>query len=163
MAEFSDVFPANLPKGLPPSRGLEHTIELEPGSQPPSKATYKMSFHELEELRKQLAEHGDQEFVRASQSPFGAPVLFVKKKDGTMRLCVDYRALNKITIKNRYPLPRIDELLDRVQGSSVFKTEAPRLTCAPDTTKSESRRRTFQRQPSEPDMASLSSQSCLLV
>ena len=120
IAEFSDVFPANLPKGLPPSRGMEHSIELEPGSQPPSKATYKMSLHELEELRKQLAEHGDQEFVRASQSPFGAPVLFVKKKDGTMRLCVDYRALNKITIKNRYPLPRIDELLDRVQGSSVF-------------------------------------------
>ncbi len=91
-----------------------------PGSEPPSKSTIRLSYAELEELRKQLADHGDHGFIRASKSPYGAPVLFVKKKDGSMRLCVDYRALNKITVKNRYPLPRIEELLDRVQGSAVF-------------------------------------------
>ena len=120
ITEFADVFPAGLPGTLPPQRDLDHSIELLPGSEPPSKPTYKLSYAETEELRKQLEELADHAFIRASKSPFGAPVLFVKKKDGTMRLCVDYHALNKITIKNRYPLPRIDELLDRVQGSAVF-------------------------------------------
>ena len=120
VTEFLDVFPADLPKRLPPKRDLDHGIELMPGSEPPSKSTIRLSYAELEELRKQLADHGDHGFVRASKSPFGAPVLFVKKKDGSMRLCVDYRALNKITVKNRYPLPRIEDLLDRVQGSTVF-------------------------------------------
>ena len=120
ITEFADVFPAGLPYTPPPQRDLDHSIELLPGSEPPSKPTYKLSYAETEELRKQLEELADHAFVRASKSPFGAPVLFVKKKDGTKRLCVDYSALNKITIKNRYPLPRIDELLDRVQGSAVF-------------------------------------------
>ena len=82
--------------------------------------TYPLSYAEMDQLKKTLADLGTHGFARPSKSPFGAPVLFVKKKDGTMRMCVDYRALNKVTVKNRYPLPRIDELFDRVQESKVF-------------------------------------------
>ena len=118
--KYHDVFPSDLPYGLPPSRNIDHKIEIIPGSEPPSKATYKMSPSELDELKKiiqELLEHG---FIQPSMSPYGAPVLFVKKKDGSIRMCVDYRALNKITIKNKYPLPRIDELLDRLKGAKYF-------------------------------------------
>ena len=120
ISEFSDVFPDDLPRQPPPHRDVDHQIELIPGSSPPSQPTYPLSYAEMDELKKTLADLGTHGFARPSKSPFGAPVLFVKKKDGSMRMCVDYRALNKITIKNRYPLPRIDELLDRVQGSKVF-------------------------------------------
>jgi hypothetical protein len=121
LTEFDDVFPDDLPPGLPPQREIDHKIELEAGSTPPTKAPYRMSPLELNELKKQLAELSSKGFIQASKSPFGAPVLFVKKKDGTMRLCVDYRALNKITIKNGYPLPpRVDELLDRLNGAKWF-------------------------------------------
>ena len=118
--EFADVFPDKLPKELPPKREVDHKIELEPGSQPTARPTYRMSYTELDELKLQVQELLEAGFIQPSKSPFGAPVLFVKKKDGTMRMCVDYRALNKVTIKNRYPLPRIDELFDRLQGATVF-------------------------------------------
>ena len=117
---FANVFPADPPGTLPPQRDLDHSIDLLPGSEPTSKPTYNLSYAETEELRKQLEELADHAFIKASESPFGAPMLFVKKKDGTMRLCVDYRVWNKITIKNRYPLPRIDELLDIVSLSASF-------------------------------------------
>ena len=118
--EFKDVFPNELPPGLPPSRDVDHRIELIPGSQPQSRPTYRMSAKELEELKQQLDELQRAGFIQPSKSPFGAPILFVKKKDGTMRMCVDYRALNSITIKNSYPLPHIDELFDRLQGARYF-------------------------------------------
>src|SRR6202163_689507 len=118
--EFKDVFPEDLPSGLPPRREVDHHIELEPGQRPPSKPTYRLSQPETDELKKQLADLLANGYIRESKSPYGAPVLFVKQKDGTMRMCVDYRALNKITIKNKYPLPRIDELLDRLLGAKYF-------------------------------------------
>ena len=117
--EFLDVFPEELP-GLPPTREVEFKIELLTNTEPISKAPYRMAPVELKELKKQLQELLDQGFIRPSVSPWGAPVLFVKKKDGTMRLCIDYRELNKVTIKNKYPLPRIDDLFDQLQGASVF-------------------------------------------
>ena len=115
MNEFSKVFPKDLPHGLPPKREVDHRIELESSNTPPSRQPHRMSPAELDELKKQLAELTSKGFIRPSKSPFGAPVLFVRKKDGTTRMCVDYRALNKLTIKNKYPLPRVDELLDRCQ------------------------------------------------
>ncbi|CAL9025506.1 unnamed protein product, partial [Prunus brigantina] len=109
--EFPDVFPEDLP-GLPPHREIEFIIELVPGTNPISQAPYRMAPAELRELKTQLQELVDKGFIRPSFSPWGAPVLFVKKKDGTMRLCIDYRQLNKVTVRNKYPLPRIDDLFD---------------------------------------------------
>jgi hypothetical protein len=120
LQDFTDVFPKDLPKGLPPDRGFPHRIELEPGHQPPHKNPYRLSPLELEELRKQLQELIDHDYIQPSKSPYGAPVLFVKKKDGSLRMCVDYRMLNKITVKNKHPLPRIDELLDQLSGARYF-------------------------------------------
>ncbi|GKD24278.1 putative reverse transcriptase domain-containing protein, partial [Tanacetum coccineum] len=112
-------FPGELP-GLPPEREVEFTIELVPGSEPISKAPHCMTPLELQELKEQLQELLDRGFIRPSVSPWGAPVLFVKKKDGSMRLCIDYRELNRVTIQNRYPLPRIDDLFDQLQGEKYF-------------------------------------------
>jgi len=120
LAEYSDVFPDDLPAGLPPSRAVDHRIELFPGSEPPSRPTYRLSLAEMDEVRRQLDDLLAKGLIAPSKSPFGAPVLLVRKKDGSMRMCVDYRALNKVTIKNKYPLPRIDELLDRIQGARFF-------------------------------------------
>ena len=120
MKEFADVFPETLPNQLPPPRKIDHAIELTPGAEPPSRPTYRLSYVETDELKKQLADLSAKGFIKPSTSPFGAPVLFVHKKEGTLRLCVDYRALNKITIKNRYPLPRIEELMDRLAGAQYF-------------------------------------------
>ncbi|KAL5549690.1 hypothetical protein UlMin_004921 [Ulmus minor] len=117
--DYLEVFPEDL-LGLPPDREIEFEIELLPGSQPISKAPYRMAPAELQELKKQLQELLDKGFIRPSYSPWGAPVLFVKKKDGTMRMCIDYRELNKVTIKNKYPLPRIDDLFDQLQGAAIF-------------------------------------------
>ncbi|KAG8472702.1 hypothetical protein CXB51_034564 [Gossypium anomalum] len=119
VCEYPDVFPEELP-GLPPVREVEFGIELVPGTTPISIAPYRMAPTELKELKAQLQELTDKGFARPSFSPWGAPVLFVKKKDGTMRLCIDYRQLNKVTIKNKYPLPRIDDLFDQLKGASVF-------------------------------------------
>ena len=117
--DFPDVFPEELP-GLPVDRATEFVIDLLPGAAPISKAPYRMAPTELKELKVQLQELLDKGYIRPSISPWGAPVLFVKKKDGSVRLCIDYRELNKLTIKNRYPLPRIDDLFDQLQGAQVF-------------------------------------------
>ncbi|KAA0047905.1 retrotransposon protein, putative, Ty3-gypsy subclass [Cucumis melo var. makuwa] len=117
--DYSDVFPEELP-GLPPQREIEFAIELESGTVPISRAPYRMAPVELKELKVQLQELLDKGFIRPSVSPWGAPVLFVKKKDGSMRLCIDYRELNKVTVKNKYPLPRIDDLFDHLQGATMF-------------------------------------------
>jgi len=117
--EFEDVFPDEVP-GLPPNREVKFSIDLVPGTGPVSMAPYCMAPTELVELKKQIEELMEKQFIRPSTSPWRAPVLLVKKKDGSSRLCVDYRQLNKMTIKNKYPLPRIDDLMDQLHGSSVF-------------------------------------------
>ena len=114
-----EVFPEELP-GLPAEREILFEIELLPGTAPVSKAPYRMAPAELKELQTQLQELLDKGFIRPSHSPWGAPVLFVKKKDGTFRMCIDYRELNKVTIKNKYPLPLIDDLFDQLKEASVF-------------------------------------------
>ncbi|KAL5579150.1 hypothetical protein UlMin_011592 [Ulmus minor] len=117
--EFVSVFPDDLP-GLLPDREVTFEIEVLPGTALVSRAPYRMAPVELRELQVQLQELLDKGFIRPSYSPWGAPVLFVKKKDGTLRMCVDYRELNKVTVKNKYPLPRIDDLFDQLKGASVF-------------------------------------------
>ncbi|KAL4038220.1 hypothetical protein IC575_001828 [Cucumis melo] len=117
--DYPNIFPEELP-GLPPHREIEFVIELEPGTVPISRAPYIMAPAELKELKVQLQELLDKGFIRPSVSPWGAPILFVKKKDGSMRLFIDYKELNKVTVKNRYPLPRIDDLFDQLQGATVF-------------------------------------------
>ncbi|GBG85841.1 hypothetical protein CBR_g40651 [Chara braunii] len=117
LEEFKDL--TEPPIGVVP-RPIQHRIEIEPGSTTPKGAVYRMSPRELEELRKQLDELLEKGWIRPSSSPFGAPVLFVPKKEGELRMCIDYRGLNAITVKNVEPLPRIDDLLDRVQGAKYF-------------------------------------------
>ncbi|TYK31665.1 ty3-gypsy retrotransposon protein [Cucumis melo var. makuwa] len=117
--DYPDVFPEELP-GLPPHREIEFAIELVLGTLPISRAPYRMAPIELKELEVQLQELLNEGFIRPSVSPWGAPVLFVKKKDGSIRLCIDYREFNKVTVKNKYPLPRIDDLFDQLQGATVF-------------------------------------------
>jgi len=117
--EFPDVFPEEVPD-LPPSREIEFSIDLVPGAGPVSIAPYRMAPVELAELKNQIEELLEKQFIRPSVSPWGAPVLLVKKKDGSSRLCVDYRQPNKLTIKNKYPLPRIDDLMDQLHGATVF-------------------------------------------
>ncbi|GKC14941.1 putative reverse transcriptase domain-containing protein [Tanacetum coccineum] len=117
--DFPEVFPDDLP-GLPPPRQVEFKIDLVPGAAPVARAPYRLAPSEMKELSEQLKELLEKGFIRPSSSPWGAPVLFVKKKDGSFRMCIDYRELNKLTVKNRYPLPRIDDLFDQLQGSSVY-------------------------------------------
>ncbi|GJU54571.1 reverse transcriptase domain-containing protein [Tanacetum coccineum] len=117
--DFPEVFPDDL-SGLPPVREIEFRIELIPGATPVAKSPYRLAPSELEELSGQLRELQDKGFIRPSLSPWGASILFVKKKDRSFRMCIDYRELNKLTIKNRYPLPRIDDLFDQLQGSQFF-------------------------------------------
>jgi len=117
--EFEDVFLEDLP-GLPPKRAVEFSIELEPGTTPISRRPYRMPPKELAELKVQLQELLVKGFIRPSTLPWGCPAIFVKKKDNTLRLCVDYRPLNAVTIKNKYPLPRIDLLFDQLAGAKVF-------------------------------------------
>ncbi|KAL5740018.1 hypothetical protein ACOSQ2_029198 [Xanthoceras sorbifolium] len=118
VCDFADVFPEELP-GLPPQREVEFVIDVVPGTSPVSIAPYRMAPAELKELKIQLQELLDKGFIRPSVSPWGAPVLFVKKKDGSLRLCIDYRQLNKLTVKNKYPLPRIDDLFDQLRGACL--------------------------------------------
>ncbi|KAI3682050.1 hypothetical protein L2E82_50198 [Cichorium intybus] len=117
--DFPDVFPEDLP-GIPPERQVEFKIDLTPGAAPIAKAPYRLAPPEMLELSIQLRELLDKGFIRPSCSPWGAPILFVKKKDGSNRMCIDYRELNKLTVKNRYPLPLIDDLFDQLQGASWF-------------------------------------------
>ena len=105
---------------MPPDRDIEFSIELMPGSRPIYKKPYRMGSEELVELKKQLDEQLRKGFIRPSASPWGSPVLFVSKKDRTIRLCVDYRSLNEVTIKNKYPLPKIEDLFDQLNGAKVF-------------------------------------------
>ena len=119
LQEFRYVFPDEIP-GLPPKWDIDLTIELVPGAAPVSKAPYRMSTPEMLELKMQLQELLEKKYIRPSVSPWGALVQFVKKKDGTLRLCIDYRQLNKVTVKNKYPLPRIDDLFDQMRGAKVF-------------------------------------------
>ncbi|GJW66841.1 putative reverse transcriptase domain-containing protein [Tanacetum coccineum] len=111
--DFSEVFPEDLP-GLPPARPVEFHIDLIPGAAPVARAPYRLAPSEMKELLEQLQELSNKGLIRPSSSPWAAPVLFVKKKDGSFRICIDYRELNKLTVKNRYPLPRIDDLLDQL-------------------------------------------------
>jgi hypothetical protein len=119
VCEYADVFPDELP-GMPPNRDIEFAIELQPGTTPISKRPYRMPPAELAELKNQLQELLDKGFICPSTSPWGCPTLFVKKKDESLRLCIDYRPLNTVTIKNKYPLPRIDVLFDQLVGAKVF-------------------------------------------
>ncbi|KAJ9514787.1 hypothetical protein QJQ45_028458, partial [Haematococcus lacustris] len=121
LAEFADVF-ESMPEGLPPDRKVGHTIRLEPGAVPPYRRMYKLSPREDAEVRKQVAELLAKGLIEPSSSPYGAPILFVQKKDGILRMCIDYRALNKLTVRDRYPLPRIDELFDKLAGKKVFSS-----------------------------------------
>ncbi|KAD2805401.1 hypothetical protein E3N88_38778 [Mikania micrantha] len=117
--DYPEVFPEDLP-GLPPIRQVEFRIYLVPGANPVAKSPYRLAPSEMQELSSQLQELLEKGFIRPSFSPWGAPVLFVKKKDGSFRMCIDYRELNKLTIKNRYPLPRIEDLFDQLQGATCF-------------------------------------------
>ncbi|GJU79126.1 putative reverse transcriptase domain-containing protein [Tanacetum coccineum] len=124
--DFPEVFPEDLP-GLPPTRQVEFQIDLIPSAAPVARAPYRLAPSEMKELSEQLKELSDKGFIRPSSSPWGAPVLFVKKKDGSFRMCIDYRELNKLTVKNRYPLPRIDDLFDQLQGSSFLLEDRPKI------------------------------------
>nr|GEW00603.1 putative reverse transcriptase domain-containing protein [Tanacetum cinerariifolium] len=117
--DFPEVFPKEL-SGIPPARQVEFQIDLVSGAAPVARAPYRLAPSEMKELTNQLQELYDKGFIRPSSSPWGAPVLFVKKKDGSFRMCIDYRELNKLTVKNCYPLPRIDDLFDQLQESSVY-------------------------------------------
>ncbi len=107
LQEYQDVFPENLPPGLPPERGTGHTIPMEPGAAPPFRPIYRLSPKEQEEVQRHIADLLSKGYIEPSSSPFGAPILFVGKKDGSLRMVIDYRQLNALTIKNRYPLPRM--------------------------------------------------------
>ena len=119
LEEFPDVFPED-PPSISPDREIDFQIEFAPRTEPISKAPYIMAHLELKELKVHMEELVSKGFVRPSTSPWGALVLFVKKKDGSLRLCINYRELNKVTIQNQYPLPRIDDLFDQLQGARVF-------------------------------------------
>ena len=119
VCNYEDVFPNEL-SGLPPHRDVDYVIELHPDTSPISMTPHRMASVELQELKVQIQDLLDRNFIRSSTSPWGAPVLFAKKKDKTLRLCIDYRQLNRVTIKNRYPLPRIDDLFDQLRGVQVY-------------------------------------------
>ena len=119
VCQFPDVFPEEL-MGLPQNWEIQFEIKLLPGTSLISKVPYRMTLVELKELKQQLQEVLDKKFIHLSYSPWEALVLFVKNKDGSIRMCIDYREVNKVTIKNKYPLPRIDGLFDQLRGVTVF-------------------------------------------
>lgn len=120
MEELKDIMPSLLPKQLPPQRKVDHCIELVPGAKPPAMASYRMSPLELEELRRQLKEMLDAGYIQPSKAPYGAPVLFQKKHDGSIRMSIDCRALNKVIIKNKYPIPLVADLFDQLGAAKFF-------------------------------------------
>ena len=117
--ESPDIFPEELP-GIPLEREVDLSIKMLSGTAPVSRAPYKMAPTELKELKVQLQELLDKGFIQPSVSSWGALILFVKKKYGTLRMCIDYRQINKVTMKNKYPLPRIEDLFDQLKGAGVF-------------------------------------------
>ena len=119
VSEFSDVFPEELP-GMPPDRNIEFVIELVSDTAPIYKRPYRMDVNQHAEVKEQLQEFLDKGYIRPSLSPWGAPIIFVPKKDGTQRMCVDYRALNDVTVNNKYPFPHIEDLFDQLRGAHVF-------------------------------------------
>ncbi|GJP83849.1 hypothetical protein CLOP_g13951 [Closterium sp. NIES-67] len=118
--EYPEIFPDDLPSGLPPKRPQDHKIELEPGAQPTVRTQWRLTQPELQELRNQLDYLLAKGFIRPSTSPFAVPILFTPKKDGGLRMCTDYRALNRVTIKSRYPIPCTNELIDNLRGARYF-------------------------------------------
>jgi len=120
LAEYEVVFPKNLPAGLPPERSRKFHIELKEGVKPHRSGMYRLSESELAELKSEIAGLIRKGFIQPSSSPWGSSVIFAAKKDGCWRLCIDYRALNKATIKNAYPLPRIDDILDQLRHAMYF-------------------------------------------
>ncbi|XP_021775623.1 uncharacterized protein LOC110739487 [Chenopodium quinoa] len=122
LGEYADILPKELPKSLPPRRAIDHSIELVAGARPPARSPYRMAPPELAELRKQLDGLLEAGFIRPSRAPYGAPVLFQKKQDGSLRLCIDYRALNKLTVRNHYPIPLVADLFDQL-GDVVYFTK----------------------------------------
>jgi hypothetical protein len=119
VSEFPDVFPEELP-GMPPNRDIEFVIELMPSTAPIYKSPYRMATPELVELKEHIRELLEKGFIHPISSPWGAHVIFISKKDGTQRLCMDYRALNVVTVKNKYLLPMIDDMFDQLCGACVF-------------------------------------------
>jgi hypothetical protein len=117
--EFPDVFPKEF-LGMPPDCDIEFVIDLVPATVPIYKRPYRMATQQLAELKEHIKELLEKGYIRASSSPWRAPVIFVLKKDDTQRMCVDYHALNEVTIKNKYPLPKIDDLFDQLRGACVF-------------------------------------------
>ncbi|CAI7769800.1 unnamed protein product [Closterium sp. NIES-53] len=115
LKRFPGIFPDDLPEGLPPQRAHNHRIELEPGAQPTVQRQFRLTQPELVELRMQLDYLLEKKIIQPSSSPFAAPILFTPKKDGGFRMCIDYRALNRVTVKSRYPIPRADELIDHLR------------------------------------------------
>jgi hypothetical protein len=120
LEEFSYVFPEELPKGLPPIRGIEHQIDLVPGASLPNQPAYRCNPEEAKEIQRQVGELFEKGYVRESLSPCFMPTLLVLKKDGTIWMCVDSCAINKITVKYRFPIPRLDDLLDELYGVMLF-------------------------------------------
>ena len=120
--KYRDRFPTELPAKLPPERNVYHTIPLKNNDPPPPRKSYRLSKPEIAELNTQVASLLQKGYIQPSSSPYGHPVLFVKKKNGNLRMCIDYRSLNQQTMKNRYPLPRINDLFDQLQGAKVFSS-----------------------------------------
>jgi hypothetical protein len=152
VSEFQDVFPEDLP-GMPPKRKVEFVIELIPSTAPVSKRAYRMSGPELVELKKQIDELLEKGYIRPSTSPWAAPMLFVEKKDGTKRMYIDYRSLNEVTIKNKYPVPRIEDMFDQLRGASMFSKGRATIS-------SRSGLRTYRGPHLSPSMDCMSSRSC---
>ncbi|MCO5591278.1 hypothetical protein L7F22_045259 [Adiantum nelumboides] len=120
LQQYSDCFFDSLPSQLPPERPEDHAIDLVPGSSPPNRPPYRVSAAQQKEIMSQVEELLEKGLIQPSSSPFCSPVLLVQKKDGSWRMCIDYRALNKNTIKNRFPIPRIDDILDKLEGAAMF-------------------------------------------
>src|SRR6184192_3688325 len=158
LEDFPDVFPDELPPGLPPSRDIDHRIEVEPGSNPPWRPIYRMSPLELDAMRAELDRLIKAGSIEPSTSPYGAPVIFVKKKDGKLRMCIDYRALNKITKKNQFPIP---SLMTSLTDFKVHKS-SPRSTFVGDTIRSAFTKMTSRKQLFTQDMVTINTRSCPL-